>query len=300
MKTVMSIFLFPLIALGGLHGLTGNARVDLLSASVTDSLPPTKSIMVQNQVEDSKKKSSLLGGAMSLLVPGSGEYYSERYVKGAVFFAVEVAVVTAAIVYNNKGNNKTNEFQNYANQHWSAVDYAQWINQNGANYEVAGTTYPTIAINPNTSLPPWQRVDFAQINAWESLTHTIGFSHELPSYNTQQYYELIGKYSEFKYGWDTYVGPDGTRYGDDGYNVNYIPQQMKTYADNRGKANDYYYTAGLATGLIVVNHVLSALDGAWSTANYNRQISSEVGLHLQDLGGGEVALTTQLTVKVQL
>ena len=75
---------------------------------------------------------------------------------------------------------------------------------------------------------------------------------------------------------------------------------MKTYADNRGKANDYYYTASLAAGLIVVNHVLSALDGAWSTSNYNKQFNSEVGLHLQDLGGGQVALTTELTVKVQL
>ncbi len=299
MKTVMSIFLYPLIALGGLHGLTGNARVDLLSASVTDSVPQTSSIMVQNQIDDSRKKSSILGGAMSLLVPGSGEYYSERYVKGAVFFAVEVAVVTAAIVYNNKGNNKTNEFQNYANQHWSAVDYANWINQNSSHYEESGITYPTI--NTNTS----QSDLFAQINAWEALPHQLGgdpggFSHELPAYNTQQYYELIGKYSQFKYGWDTYVGPDGTRYGDDGYNVNYIPQQMKTYADNRGKANDYYYTASLAAGLIVVNHVLSALDGAWSASNYNKQFNSEVGLHLQDLGGGAVALTTELTVKVQL
>ena len=72
MKTVMSIFLYPLIALGGLHGLTGNALVDLLSASVTDSVPQTSSIMVQNQIDDSRKKSSILGGAMSLLVPGSG------------------------------------------------------------------------------------------------------------------------------------------------------------------------------------------------------------------------------------
>ena len=139
-----------------------------------------------------------------------------------------------------------------------------------------------------------------QINAWEALPHSIGFSHELPTYNTQQYYELIGKYSEFKYGWDTYVGKDGTRYGDDGDDVTYIPQQMKTYADNRGKANDYYYTASLMTGLAVVNHILSALDGAWSTSNYNKQITSEIGNASADLGGGEVTLATELTVKVHL
>ena len=129
----------------------------------------------------------------------------------------------------------------YADAHWSAADYATWINQNGANYEAAGTTYPTIAINPNTSLPSWQRVDFSQINEWESLPHTVGFSHELPTHGTQQYYELIGKYSQFRYGWDTYTGKDGTRFGDDGYDITYIPQQMTDYASRQTKANDFFY-----------------------------------------------------------
>ena len=300
MKSFLVALLFPFAAFAGGNSLTGNARMDIVAVSPMDSLPQPRSVMSQNQVDHSKLKSPLLGGAMSLLIPGAGQLYSDRYLKSGIFFAVEVAALTAAIVYNNKGNSKTSEFQAYANQHWSAVDYAIWINQNGANYEVPGTTYPTITINPNTSLPSWQRVDFNQINDWESLPHKVGFSHELPVYNTQQYYELIGKYSQFKYGWDTYVGPDGTRYGDDGYTLTYIPQQMLDYAHNRGKANDYYYTAGLATILVVTNHVISALDAAWSTSNYNKEVTSSMGMRFQDVGGGEVALVTELTVKVSL
>ena len=300
MKTFLVALFFPLVAVAGNNSLTGNARVDLVTVSPLDSLPQTTSVMVQNQVDHSKLKKPLLGGALSLLVPGAGEFYSDRYLKSGIFFAVEVAALTAAIVYNNRGNSQTAAFQNYANQHWSAVDYAIWINQNGANYEVSGTTYPTIAINPNTSLPSWQRVDFSVINQWEALPHNIGFSHELPTYNTQQYYELIGKYSQFKYGWDTYVGKDGTRYGDDGYDLTYIPQQMLNYAHDRGKANDQYYTAGLATIFVVANHVISALDAAWSTSNYNKEVTSSMGMHFQDIGGGETALVTELTVKVSL
>ena len=300
MKKVACLLLFPLAALCGQPGMTGNARIDLLSAGLSDSLQQLGTVIVRRTLEPSNEKSPLLGSAISLLVPGAGEYYSDRYVKTAVFLAAEAVTLTLAIVYNNKGNTQTTSFQNYANQHWSAVDYATWINQNGAAYDAPGAAAPNLYINPNTSLPPWQRVDFGQINAWESEAHTIGFSHELPTYNTQQYYELIGKYSEFKYGWDTYVGKDGTRYGDDGYDVTYIPQQMKNYADNRGKANDYYYTAGLATALVVVNHVLSALDAAWSTSNYNKELTSEVGMKVENAGGGTVALATQLTIKVQL
>jgi hypothetical protein len=121
----------------------------------------------------------------------------------------------------------------------------------------------------------------------------------LPPYGDQQYYELIGKYSQFKYGWDTYQF-NGAHDGDDGYDVHYIPQEVTDYAANRGKANDYYYMAEVATALIVANHVLSALDGVWSTANYNKEITSEMGLRLQDAGGGEMTVATQLTVKVRL
>ena len=299
MKAIVLFFFLPLFALAGTKQLSGNARMDLLSASVKDSLPQSSSVMTQRVVYNAQLKSPALGGLLSLAVPGAGEFYSDRFVKSGIFFAIEVVAVTTAIIYNNKGNNKTTEFQNYADQHWSAADYAQWIINNGIRYDQAGEAAPNFTVNPNTSLPPWQRVDFAAVNAWEAELHTTGFSHQLPQYGTQQYYELIGKYSQFKYGWDTYQF-NGNRYGDDGYDVKYIPQQMLSYADNRGKANDYYYTAEIATALIVANHVISALDGAWSTANYNKEITSEMGMHLQEIGGGELTLMTQLTVKVKL
>ena len=149
MKTFLVCLLFPLTAAAGNNQLTGNARMDLLTASLSDSLPQSKSVMVQSQDERSKLKRPLLGGAMSLLVPGAGEFYSDRFLKSAIFFAVEVPAITGAIAYNNKGNNQTTAFQNYANQHWSAVDYATWISLNGANYECPGQRirrYPSTRI----------------------------------------------------------------------------------------------------------------------------------------------------------
>jgi hypothetical protein len=288
MKALLVLLFVPMLALGGKNALTGNVRMDMLSAGQQDSIPQSTNIM-EHPVH-SHLKSPLLGGALSLLIPGAGEFYSDRYVKSGIFLALEVAVVTAAIVYNSKGNKKTDEFQNYADQHWSAVDYATWLNKNWANY---GTEAP------NIDLDKVKIKDFSQINAWESLSHPRGFSHQLPPYGDQQYYELIGKYLQFQYGWDTYSF-GGDRYGDDGYNVNNVLPQVKDYAANRGKANDYYYMAEVATALIVANHVLSALDAAWSTANYNREITSEMGLRMQDIGGGEMTIATQLTVKVRL
>ena len=69
MKAFLVCLLFPLTAAAGSFQLTGNARMDLLTASLSDSLPQSKSVMAQDQVDRSKLKSPLLGGAMSLVVP---------------------------------------------------------------------------------------------------------------------------------------------------------------------------------------------------------------------------------------
>jgi len=79
-------------------------------------------------------------------------------------------------------------------------------------------------------------------------------------------------------------------HGDDGYDLTYIPQQMLNYAHNRGKANDQYYTAGLATIFgWLANHVISALDAApGQTSNYNKRgYLFYWAMHFQDIGGGE-------------
>ncbi len=79
------------------------------------------------------KKSPILAGVLSLLVPGAGEIYSEEYLKAGIFLAIEAAVITTAVIYDNKGDDKTTEFQNYADDYksdkvtghnWSVVNYA--------------------------------------------------------------------------------------------------------------------------------------------------------------------------------
>ena len=51
------------------------------------------------------------------------------------------------------------------------------------------------------------------------------------------------------------------------------------YSKMRGKANDFYNIATTGSVLIVVNHLLSALDAAWSASQFNHQLKIEA--HLQ-------------------
>lgn len=171
-----------------------------------------------------------------MLIPGAGEIYSEEYLKAGIFLAIEAAVITTAVIYDGKGDDKTTEFQNYADDYqnpehnWSVVRYAEWLNQ----YEGA-----SISINSDESLPPWERVSWAEVNAAETG------SHKLPRHGEQQYYELIGKYHQYSSGWNDFSGAG---------NKDQISPNFTFYSGMRGEANDFYSTASTAVIGIYVNH----------------------------------------------
>lgn len=208
--------------------------------------------------EIAERKSPFLAGILSLLVPGAGEIYNGQYLKAGIFVAIEAAVIGTAVIYDNKGDRKTNEFQDYADAYsnpdhnWSVVRYAEWLNQ----YEGAN-----IKINPDESLPPWERVNWSELNAAESG------SHKLPPHGEQQYYELIGKYHQFSSGWNDFTG---------GANKDQVSPNLIYYSHMRGQANDFYAVASTAVVGIYVNHFLSALDAVWSSIQHNKTLAVKI------------------------
>ena len=91
------------------------------------------------------------------------------------------------------------------------------------------------------SLPPWERVNWAELNEAETG------SHNLPPHGEQQYYELIGKYHQYAGGWNDYTG---------GANNSQISPNFDYYSGERGEANDYYNTSSTAIMGVYINHVL--------------------------------------------
>ena len=206
------------------------------------------------------KKSVLLAGVLSGIIPGAGEVYiggTTNYIKAGVFALIEAVSIYYSISYNQRGDAQTNFFQNFADQRWSVVRYAQWINANNPN----GVQ---VTINPNTALPPWQRVDWANLNAAEDAIGATGFTHKLPPHGEQQYYELIGKYPQYARGWEDDDQPS---------NPDYQTPEFHWYAVMRGDANDLYKVSARGTAILYVNHVLSILDAIWSSVTFNKNIA---------------------------
>lgn len=255
-------------------GLTGNMRIDLITSingmELLDSLPKPLSDY------EAHKKSPLLAGTLSLVLPGAGEYYTKSYWRAGGFVVAEAGLWIFYAAYYSKGNKQTDLFQNFADGHWSAVRYAQWIQDNLAQLNPDVPSFTGYLIPNTDGLPPWQRVYWDKINTVESAIAQRtgnGFTHQLPHRPEQQYYELIGKYPQFAAGWDDAGVMTVQRILSSDVSKNFLD-----YSHMRGKANDYYNIATTGAALIVANHLLSALDAAWDAAEFNQQLKLEAHL----------------------
>ncbi len=224
------------------------------------------------------EKSSWLAAGLSIAVPGAGEFYAESYWKSAAFFAVEVAAWAFAYAYDHKGDRQTDFFQNYANAHWSVVQYAQWTATQVQQAGLDASSYHLFI--PGTSgQPPWDQVNWSELNRMERDFSLTGpgsyYSHSLPTYGSQQYFELIGKYEQFSQGWDDANLGLPADYATIKANLS---ARFFYYSGQRGLANTYYTRASTAVAVAIINHVLSAIDAAWTAGLYNKRVRAEMGL----------------------
>lgn len=227
---------------------------------------------IENKQLTSNKKSPFLAAVLSFTLPGAGQYYSKSYLKSLIYFVIEVTAITVGTVYDKKGDKQTDSFQKFADEHWSVKRYALWTVSNATK------------INPNVNPNNFKvfnsdgSVNWRELNRLESEIGNY-YSHHLAPYGDQQYYEMIGKYPQFNVGWDDF-GDENTpfTYGDP------LTPNFIYYSHERGKANDFYNVAHTAVLVIMTNHIISAIDAAWTASRYNKKINLSVELKSYEIG----------------
>lgn len=189
----------------------------------------------------SQRKNPAKAFMYSALIPGAGQFYNGSKLKALVFAGVEALAWTGHISNNNKGDSKTDEFNDFADTHWSQTVYEDFLE---ANWSVRDD-------------------DLVVNNAGFSY-----FTHHLPSTKTQQYYEMIGKYNQFIYGWDD-MNPQTI----DSLAVHYATSQNRLdYEEMRGDANKFYDNAKTSLIVVMVNHILSGTEAALAARRHNNKM----------------------------
>ncbi|MBI4535160.1 MAG: hypothetical protein HY708_02705 [Ignavibacteriae bacterium] len=247
--------------------LTGNLRVDFFGQTSFAA----GTLVQTGETLERPYKSPWLAAGLSAALPGVGEFYAESYWKAAAFLAIEVAAWGLAYSFDKRGDRQTDSFQDFANLHWSAYRYAEWTLANAH------------LIKPGFDPSPYQdvlggngRVNWERLN---QLERALGgwYSHSLPPYGEQQYYELIGKYQQYYQGWDDALVGLTTYEQISSYLHNNPNSRFQYYSRERGRANDFYNTASTYVTVAIINHILSAIDAAWSAGSYN-SFHAEVGI----------------------
>ncbi len=266
-KNIIAILLLLTCIINAQSKLTGVLAFDYM----VKTGEPIKDDSKKLTVTEGRKKPIIAAG-LSAAIPGAGQFYSESYIKAALFLAVETAAITVGLMYDKKGDDQTTFFQTFANAHWSVEKYARWTVKN--------------AKTVNSSVDPSQyavfnsqgKVNWSELNRLEAAIGNY-YSHRLPRYGEQQYFELIGKYAQYNVGWDDFGDENAPfAYGDP------LTSRFLYYADERGKANDFYNIASKAVIVVFVNHLISAVDAALSANSYNKDLELNTSIEKFNYG----------------
>jgi hypothetical protein len=263
-KFIFVLFLFLTVIQKSFSQVSSNfQKLELRSKILNQTSSPTfeKKIDLNSQTKVGEK-SPYLGALFSGILPGAGEFYSKNYLKAGIFFAIEAGLWTAYSIFQNKGNDQTEIYKNFANQNWDVYKYAGWLK----DQNFTGSENIILASDKETLR--------RQINTCEAQN----FSHQLPPYGDQQYYELIGKYQNFVTGWadaDLNV-VNRTNYG------SYKTTMFINYAGERQEANKYYDKGTTTLTVVILNHVLSAADAAWTVSMFNKNLKVKTGFHMEN------------------
>ena len=203
----------------------------------------------------------------SAVVPGSGQIYSRSYLKGLAFLVIEAAALTGHFSFTSEGNRLEDQFEADANALWDEDAYWEWMD------EISGIKRDSFVTHGE-----W----IAALRAYERDS----FSHFLPEEKNQPYYENIGKYNQFVIGWEdfrketlhdsieifTYADYQNGEW--DGQDLRTVSSKRTAYTELQDDSDRNFKRATTMASLLLLNHVLSALDAAWTTKRFNRRVQA--------------------------
>lgn len=236
--------------------------------------------------------------AASAIIPGSGQAANGKWVRAGIYLAVEAVGIIYHLDRNATARRQEKAYEEFTHQNWSVMAYAEWLvnysMQNDLNNGWEDLQAHIAGKDPDFSntTNDWSKVNINLLHQVEQETPFVfenrygsEFSHLLPDYGSQQYYELISKYYQYQPGWQDWYGqittaqnqnPDLYRYMWNGRD-----EPFTLFYQGRDRAqefNDNYRAAGNILKLLLVNHVVSAFDALFTVQLKNSRIETNTNL----------------------
>ncbi|NLA45233.1 MAG: hypothetical protein GX869_06265, partial [Candidatus Cloacimonetes bacterium] len=182
----MKKFLLIIICLGLLSTLLGQGIDDLI---FQENKKDSEQEIIKVNFE---KKDARLAMLYSAVLPGAGQFYAKpSAVITYIFPILEVAMIGGMIYYDKQGDEKTKDYEKYANGE---------IVTHTFNYNVGGVDYSYTYTGTRYRRDYQTQVQnvLKNINAFDIYDETF---FRLDQSDTQHFYEDIGKYNKYIFGW---------------------------------------------------------------------------------------------------
>ncbi len=214
-----------------------------------------------------KPKSPRRAFMQSLLIPGWGQWYTGNKWKPFVFLGLETLGWVSWSGYRSNGNDIQDKYEIYADEHWEYTRYESGLEN---VFDISIDTIPYIIIEDGVQK---ERV----------FSHHIYPNTDGSFTKDETYYENLGKYDQFVYGWDDFNDGVPIEEPADTVGVEWVPPHRADYLKQRDDSNREFSKASTVLILTMANHLLSAFEAAWSAQRYNRAIDQfgSIDTHLR-------------------
>ena len=198
----------------------------------------SSSIEVDEFETSGKRKKSGWPVLFSLILPGAGEA-TMGYKRGYFMMAADILAWTQVAKYNSNGDDLTDSYIAFADAHYTDELPLEGYLDGGTDPMRGGQG----------------AIYFTAITG-ENNFNTVEDLHNLPLYVTKEedfreYYENLGKWDQFIFGWDDYTIANQPDFPFDGYEPTetladlqhpWVSENRETYRLMRDEANDAYET----------------------------------------------------------
>ena len=216
----------------------------------------------------------------SAILPGTGELML-GYKRGWILIAADLLAWSQVIKNNNEGDDMLDAYYTYADQHYDDRLLVQ------AYHSGPSDPYPELADEYGNGDPlydPWgerRAVDgsglggqyFKDSNGGAIVINDISELDNLPLYvskedDRREYYENLGKWDQFVFGWDDFTRPGSTVGSDPTYVLSDLSQaatsaHRQIYREMRAASNDAYKERDRWLYVNIGLRVFSVVQTAW-------------------------------------
>jgi len=229
----------------------------------------------------------------SAIIPGTGQAANGKWLRAGIYFVAEAILVGVHFKSYHDAKIKERRYHQFANNNWSVVNYAHWLvkyhNQNNLNNPYIDQLKQEVE-GKSASYDPqqdWKKVNIKLLRKVEKNTPYVfsdgkmgnSFSHEMPDYGSQQYYELISKYFQYGVGWKNFGMDRQGNNLDSSYQLSWdgtdMPFDFFHGANLAENFNDSYRLAGNMLSFLILNHIVSAFDAFLTVKIKNNRIDTE-------------------------